>query len=193
MLRYLLALTIPSVALLVGCGGQSNNDRPVVRENLPSFDFRGLIPGFTTVKLAKASGVVRNCFSTSDNQTHCSFKDNRLAGYAGYGSGTVVFKDGKFDWFSLTPGSEAYTGIFLALDKVYGPSCDTKREVLQNAFGAKFESETTTWCFSQGKLTLRERSTIEGLGKGDFEFFTKHTEEDEERSEELKNYTSQTL
>ncbi|MFN3930861.1 MAG: hypothetical protein ACK4JY_03845 [Brevundimonas sp.] len=133
---------------------------------LPSFDFRGLKPDTTTMADAVAAETVTRC---SDSGS-CEFTKYGI-GDVGTGRSMVIFKDGKFDWFSVKMSPRSFEAVGRTLSSVYGAPCREDSRQLQNAFGATFSGDEVEWCFAEGHLILRRHSEND-VTEGELDFFT---------------------
>lgn len=168
---------ITCALMLVGCGEESASDTPIAKP-LPNFEFRGLKPGVTTVDTAKKDAIVRDCRSDPDNEFSCSFVKYQV-GSESFGESHVIFRDGKFDWFTIRFRTDGFEGMGRVLMQVYGDPCEVDSKPLQNAFGAQFSGDEVHWCFKEGKLKLR-RHMEDNVMRGELDYFTSHPEDQKE-------------
>lgn len=172
MKRLLAAIAV----VLSSCGSPA--PQATVSENkevpLPAFEFRGLKPGKTTVLEAQKAKAVDSCekYDVDPHTTSCRFEKDSVGDIAtGYTS--VIFKDGKFDYFTTKFDTDQFDNILEQTSGIWGKPCSLTREELQNGFGAKFQGDEVRWCFAEGQLTVR-RHASDDYHWGEFEFFTRH-------------------
>ncbi|MBH0113206.1 hypothetical protein I5E68_09635 [Novosphingobium sp. YJ-S2-02] len=173
-----MALTLTCIAA-TGCSGGLPNEASDPTQSIAgevgvpaSFRFRELVPGETSVQAALKAGTVRDCVATpAEAQTRCAFAESRVGNVpAGYGR--VIFKENRFDWFNLRPGASEFEALRSVLGEAYGKPCSTRSRALQNSYGAQFAGDEVSWCFKEGRLTLRRHAAgDDGARRGDLEFF----------------------
>lgn len=154
------ALLIPILVLssLVGCSVRQEDAQAGSDAELPAFEFKQFTAS-TTLEQAMADGAVEECSEEPNEETFCRISDARVGKAESDPSLTwAYFKKRAIDWFSIEVRRDQYGTARTSLISAYGEPCKVGVRELQNAFGANFESEVTSWCFSDGTLKLAERS-----------------------------------
>ena len=170
------------LAGLGGCDGGSTGSTPS-KTPLSHFEFKGLIPKVTTVEEAMKANVIESCRSYMKGETSCDFKKYEV-GDVSVGGSSIIFKDDKFDWFTVEYTTDNFEQMAEILRKVYGKPCAIDSKPLQNAYGAQFSGDEILWCLAEGDLTLR-RHKEDNFRLGELDYFTKHSED--EKPEALYN------
>lgn len=189
MNRRLTVIAAGVVLALAGCSPASDDSAassspapPLpVPAPLPAFEFRGLKPDVTTMAAALEAETVARCSESGS----CEFAKYGV-GDVGTSRSIVLFKAGKFDWFSIKMSPRSFEEMGRTLIGVYGEPCRTDSQQLQNAYGATFSGDEVEWCFAEGLLTLRRHSQND-VTEGELDFFTYR------EPEPAKAYTSGNL
>ena len=173
-------LLLPLFVAATGCGGadRSSGDSRDGKADapLPSFEFRGLVPQVTMVADARARKIVEQCTpSYTKGETSCQFGKYEVGG-VGVGMASIIFKDDKFDWFTIRYPTDNFELMAQMLHGVYGEPCSIDSQPMQNAFGAQFSGDEVKWCFVQGELKLR-RHKRDNYRLGELDYFTDHPED----------------
>lgn len=99
--------------------------------------------------------------------TFCTFPfDMRIANLPVFGE--ARFAETGFSEMILTFSSAAAADVRSALVERYGAPCAKTEDEVQNAFGAKLQQETLSFCFSDGMAIYQ--SVGPKIGEGSFRF-----------------------
>lgn len=177
--------TVTLLLLLSACGAPAPTDNATAEEPTPPFTFKKLHVGTPLIE-AKAQNIVKDCKKELDGMV-CDFADERIGEMVIYDFQHNVYFDEKgFDWFYLQVHHSKFDQVASDLTSAYGEPCKADGVKLQNAFGATFDSDTVSWCFKEGELTI-ERRTKEDVRMMDLTFYRFRP------SEPPKQYSPDTL
>lgn len=119
---------------------------------LVPFDFMGITAGEVVSKKA--------VFGCEDREQArlCKARRNEVAGVKGVVNPLVWLVDGKMAQlqFAFSNNFGHYERVKSALSAKYGKPCDVSTEDWANRMGTTLDNTVTTWCFSTGKLVLRQ-------------------------------------
>ncbi len=143
--------------LLSACGAPATTDNTTAEKPASPFTFKTLKVGMPLAE-AKASGLVKGCEKHSED-TICHLTDERIGDLVIYDfQNSVYFTDKGFDWFYVRVHHSKFDQIAGDLASAFGEPCKANGVKLQNAFGATFDSDTVSWCFKEGDLTIERRA-----------------------------------
>lgn len=181
MIPKIIAVAIMLMAnVLTGCSSAdtmpdaaASNTTITPTPKLPSFNFRGLVPGKTTPADATRHGIVTGCENLSGTIS-CDLRKLSVGDVRTYQFQTVArFKRGVFDTLDLPFDAANYERLVETVTKAYGQPCEVKIGEISNSFGATLAQRTSAWCFKEGKLTAYNHDTGDNSRyQGNLFFFT---------------------